>query len=292
MSSPLALPARADLDDDALLSLARAFLTPRRPRDGLQPLALPHSRLFSVPTGDGRLAVQEAGSGPAVLLVHGWEGQAGDLGAIAHALLARGQRVLSLNLPAHGASTGDHTSIPASARALLALQQAVGPLSAVVAHSVGAAVTVHAMAQGLQVGRAALLAAPAHYRDYASGFAAQAGLDAAQTPRLLAALRALGVDVESVSMPTDAAGLRQPALFVHSADDRVVRIADAQASSRAWAGAVLLRVDGLGHRRVLTDEAVVQAVARFVRGEPADAVAREVATELAAAMANAPDPAA
>lgn len=269
MSSPLALPDRADLDDAALLTLARAFLTPRRPRDGLQPLALPHSRLFSVPTGDGRLAVQEAGSGPAVLLVHGWEGQAADLGAIAQALLAQGRRVLALDLPAHGASTGDHTSIPASARALLALQQAVGPLSAVVAHSVGAAVAVHAMAQGLQVGRAALLAAPAHYRDYATGFAAQAGLDAAQTTRLLATLRSLGVDVDTVSMPVDAARLHQPALFVHSADDRVVRFADAQASSRAWAGAVLMRVDGLGHRRLLADDQVVQAVARFVADDSA-----------------------
>lgn len=269
MSSPLALPDRADLDDAALLTLARAFLTPRRPRDGLQPLALPHSRLFSVPTGDGRLAVQEAGSGPAVLLVHGWEGQAADLGAIAQALLAQGRRVLALDLPAHGASTGDHTSIPASARALLALQQAVGPLSAVVAHSVGAAVAVHAMAQGLEVGRAALLAAPAHYRDYATGFAAQAGLDAAQTTRLLATLRSLGVDVDTVSMPADAARLHQPALFVHSADDRVVRFADAQASSRAWAGAVLMRVDGLGHRRLLADDQVVQAVARFVADDSA-----------------------
>ncbi len=262
-AAPLASP-----DDAAIHALARAFLTPRRPGEGLRPLQLPDSHVYSVPTGDGRLAVREAGEGPAVLLVHGWEGQASDLAAIARTLLAQGHRVLAVDLPAHGASTGDHTSIPASARALRALQQVSGPLHAVVAHSVGAAVAVHAMAHGLEVGRAALIAAPARYRDYAAGFGLGAGLDRSQLPRLFEALRALGVDVQSVSMPHDAAALTQPALFVHSADDRVVSLDDARTSSQAWRGARLLQVEGLGHRRLLDDAAVIEAVARFVAGQP------------------------
>jgi pimeloyl-ACP methyl ester carboxylesterase len=264
MSNPLTLtPAHA----------ARAFLTPRRPAT-VVPLDLPAGQRLRLPTAEAELAVLAAGNGPTVLLVHGWEGQASDLGAIAHALLAAGHRVVAVDLPAHGDSGGRRTSIPASARALLQAAPALGPLHAVVAHSVGSAVAITAMARGLAVGRAVLLAAPAHYADYARAFARQVGLDAVQAREMIDRLRDEGVDVDAHSAPVLARQLSQPALYVHSSDDRVVGIADAEAASAAWRGARLLRVDGLGHRRLLQDPEVVAAVTEFVTrsAEPVGAI--------------------
>lgn len=133
-----------------------------------------------------------------------------------------------------------------------------------VAHSVGSAVAITAMARGLAVGRAVLLAAPAHYA--ARAFARQAGLNAAQAREMVDRLRDEGVDVDAHSAPVLARQLSQPALYVHSADDQVVAIADAEAASAAWRGARLLRVNGLGHRRLLADPQVVVAVTEFVAG--------------------------
>lgn len=260
------------LPSPRVAAVARAFLTPRADPAGRVRLELPGARRMLVDTPEGRLAAVEAGHGRPVLLVHGWEGRANDLGTIAAALLAAGARVIAVDLPAHGDSDGEQTSIPASARALLALQRALGALQAVIGHSVGSAVAVEAMAHGLAVRRAAFVAAPARYRDYALGFAAQAGLDAAQSAELIALLRRQGVDVAAVSLPARAAQLQQPALFVHSADDRVVPIADAVASSQAWPGARLHRVDGLGHRRLLQDAATVQEIVSFVLAAPDAAV--------------------
>lgn len=242
---------------------ARAFLTPR-PSAVPVPLQLPDATALRLPTAEVDLAALAAGRGPTVLLVHGWEGQASDLQAIADALLTRGFRVVALDLPAHGASGGRRTSIPASARALLQAAPALGPLHAVVAHSVGSAVAVTAMARGLAVGRAVMLAAPAFYADHAHAFARQLGLDAAATTQMIERLRDEGVDVDAIAAPALVRGLRQPALYVHSADDRVIPIADARAACAAWPGARLWQVDGLGHRRLLGDPAVVGAVARFV----------------------------
>ena len=186
------------------------------------------------------------------------------LAALAGALRRHGRRLVAVDLPAQGASDGVTTSIPASARALLALQREVGAFDAVVAHSVGAAVAVEAMAHGLVVGRAVLIAAPAHYRDYAVAFGAATGLDAAATGQMLAELARRGVDAAAVSLPARAARLRQPALFVHSDDDRVVPLRDALDGQRAWRGARLLRVEGLGHRRLLSAPVVIDAVLDFV----------------------------
>lgn len=251
--------------DPAVERAALAFLTPSPQAKAPSLDFLPGARRRSIDSPAGPLAVAEWGEGPAVLLVHGWEGKASDLAAFAPPLLAAGHRVIALNLPAHGESAGERTSIPASARALVAAQEGLGPLEAVVAHSVGTAVTVEAVALGLPAQRLALISAPARYAMYAMGFAAQAGLSPEQTEQMLDALRRMGVDVHSISTPRRAPSLQQSVLFLHSADDRVVPIGDAQQSQSKWGGpAKLLRFEGLGHRRILQAPEVVAAVTAFV----------------------------
>jgi len=51
---------------------------------------------------------------------------------------------------------------------------------------------------------------------------------------------------------------------LHSADDRVIAIEDSLASAAAWSSACHLRVEGLGHRRILVNPAVVAAAIEFV----------------------------
>ena len=95
-----------------------------------------------------------------------------------------------------------------------------------------------ALHAGLEAQRAVLVAAPAYYARHARGFAAAAGLDAEGTEAMLALLRrTIGIDVREISLPRRAPHLRQPALFIHSSDDRVVAIEDSLASAAAWPGA-------------------------------------------------------
>ncbi|MGH8111464.1 MAG: alpha/beta fold hydrolase [Rhodanobacteraceae bacterium] len=218
-----------------------------------------------IATSEGEVALWCAGTGPKVLLLHGWEGQASDLAAFASPLLDAGFAVLAMDLPAHGASSGREASIPHLARALRAVGDALGPLHAVIAHSMGAAVLAETVSGGLLLKRAVLIAAPADYERYARGFAAGRGLDAADVEAMLALLGAtIGEDMREISLPRRAPRLRQPALFIHSSDDRVVPIEDSLASAAAWPGARQMRVEGLGHRRILGDPAVIAAATAFV----------------------------
>jgi len=245
----------------------QAFLTPRPPREAA-PDFLPDAEPLQIETPAGRVALRRAGQGRPVLLLHGWEGQAADLAAFAGPLRAAGFQVLAMDLPAHGNSSGRQTNIPHSARALRAVGDALGPLHAVIAHSVGSAVLAEALHAGLAAERAVLIAAPAHYAAYARQVGQLAGLDGDGIARLLVLLREpLGVDIHEVSLPRRAAALTQPALFIHSADDRVVSIADSEASAAAWRGARHLRLDGLGHRRILQDPGVVAESLRFIAAD-------------------------
>jgi len=57
--------------------------------------------------------------------------------------------------------------------------------------------------------------------------------------------------------------LRQPALLIHSSDDRIIAIEDSLAIVAAWPGALHMRVEGLGHQRILADPTVVAAAVEF-----------------------------
>ncbi|MEO1084501.1 MAG: alpha/beta fold hydrolase, partial [Acidobacteriota bacterium] len=59
--------------------------------------------------------------GPAVLLIHGWGGRGLQLGAFAEPLAEAGFRVLAVDLPAHGESSGKSTSLPEAAEAITAV---------------------------------------------------------------------------------------------------------------------------------------------------------------------------
>lgn len=234
---------------------ATAFLTPTRK---VGPGAPPWQKVYGP---SGALAVWSAGEGPTVLLVHGWEGAHQDLDAFVEPLLALGHRVLSVDLPAHGHSEGDTTSIPDSARALLALEKVLGPFTAVVAHSIGCAVTAMALQQGMAAERVVMLAPPSRYVDYARGFARMAGVE---PEGLIAALRDRGIDIDNIDLPAMATGFQARALIVHSQDDKVVPVASGRGIASVWPNAELLEVDGLGHKRILRDESIVWAAASFI----------------------------
>jgi pimeloyl-ACP methyl ester carboxylesterase len=247
--------------------VAQAFLTPRRldrPASGF----MSDARSFVADGPIGKVAGRIAGEGPCVVLLHGWEGSPGDLSGFVPSLLAAGFSVLALDLPAHGASEGERVSIPLAAQALLDVQRELGAqhvFHAGIGHSLGAAILVHAMTSGFRVGRVALLAAPAHAVDYARDYCARDGLDALQTEQMLDLMHArFGVDVRAISMPAQAATRSEPALFVHSGDDRVVPVADSRLAASAWRGAQHVTVEGLGHVRLLRDGAVITRVTSFV----------------------------
>jgi pimeloyl-ACP methyl ester carboxylesterase len=247
--------------------VAAAFLTPTPTPSaaGLTLDFLPNGQRFEFEGPVGPIAATRSGNGSKVLLVHGWSGHSSDMAAFAAPLVEGGFEVVALDLPAHGESGGRMASIPQGAEALLDLQKLTGDFHALIAHSVGTAVAVHAMGKGLRVTRAVLLSPPARYADYAAGFAAQAGLGKQQTQEMIEILRLqYGLDVDSVNTPVTAKTLTQPALVLHSADDRVVPIGDGLEIANAWRDARLVQFEGLGHRRILQDAEVRAEVLAFI----------------------------
>lgn len=244
---------------------AELFLTPRR-RPAERYLLEPAAGSSSVAVlGWPGLSARSWGQGPVVLAVHGWEGDHRQFGAFVPALLARGLRVVGIDMPAHGASAGRQVTIPDMGRAVAAVAEAVGPVHGVVAHSVGSAATVLALANGLDLGRVVLVAPPARADVFVIGVADMLGLGAGGRRAMLNEVqRRAGVPFDRLDGPRMVSSMTAPALIVHDRGDQQVPVADGTAIAAAWPGAELHLVNGLGHNRLLLDSDVVTRVADFL----------------------------
>jgi pimeloyl-ACP methyl ester carboxylesterase len=240
--------------------LVAQMFTPRRVER--QQLPAPRwSETGTLQTPHGALAYWTAGAGPTIVLVHGWEGSHADLDAFVDPFVAVGYRVVSFDNYAHGESESETATLFDMADAVSAIGAHFGPLFAIVAHSVGGPATALALQAGLRAKRVALVSAPTRYEDFVRGFSAAVGI----APQLLLdAIAARGVDVENLVLPTIAKGMTVPALLIHSADDRVTSVDGSEAVANVWPGARFVRVDGLGHNRILRDPATIAMIVDFI----------------------------
>lgn len=244
------------------------FFTPtgRRRSRRIDPF-LKTGRRFEVRARGGRVAAWSFGSGPPVYLVHGWAGRGGQLAAFAPPLLASGFRVVTFDAPGHGVSQGSRSSIVHFAAALRAVSQREGAPHAIVAHSLGAAATARAMALGLPAQRVAFLGPTGGPRDWAERFRLQLRLSTATLARMRArSERWLGASWDEFDVAWLAHGQTAALVVLHDRDDAEVPWSDGAAIAKAWPGARLVTTVGLGHSRILRDEAVVRQVVEFVGG--------------------------
>jgi pimeloyl-ACP methyl ester carboxylesterase len=247
--------------------LERVFLTPRRHEaPDRERVHLEKGARVSFESRGRRLrAWRWGGRGPAVLLVHGWEGRGAQLGAFIEPLVARGFRVIAFDGPGHGASEGSRSSLVEMAWAVVDAERAFGPFQGAVAHSAGAAAVSLAMRDGAAIERLVYIAPPADLGEYLPRIAEALGLP----PEALALARRriaerFAFDWEEIAHLKLAPALGAPLLVIHDAQDRDIEIENGIRIASVWRGAALEITSGLGHRRILRDDFVVSRGVAFL----------------------------
>lgn len=244
----------------------RRFDTPAREKRWLadaEPVEIRHN--------EERLVGYQWGSGPVVLLVHGWDGRGSQMAAFAAPLAAAGYRSVAVDLPAHGQSTGRRTNMAEAADAINTIAEAVGPVEAVIGHSFGAGALARSMATGLKVNKAVLISSPANLRWMADSFYSMLDL----SPRIQRGIEArinrdFGQSIwEEVSADHNLQGSSIPGLIFHDQGDRDIPFSQAERIAEAWPAARLVPTDGLGHRRILRNQEVINTCVEFIRTPPA-----------------------
>jgi pimeloyl-ACP methyl ester carboxylesterase len=205
------------------------------------------------------------GEGPTILVVHGWNGRATQLGSFVSPLVRRGYRVVAFDAIGHGESPGQFLSLPELATCISDVAEELGDLHGVLAHSLGGAATTLALSQGLQTERAVFISPPSDPRDFLQIFSGALGISDEVRARVQARVeRRLGMTMESMQATVHAPSMQTPLLIIHDQDDKEVPVQVGRSVAQAWPGAGFLITRGLGHQRILRDEAVHDVAVSFI----------------------------
>ncbi|MEU8226043.1 alpha/beta hydrolase [Kribbella sp. NPDC048915] len=208
--------------------------------------------------GDGRRPV---------LLVHGWRSRASRYAGFVTRLLELGYSPVSYDAPAHGDSGGDVVSILGHQRIIRALEERHGPFEAVIAHSLGVPFALYAVREGVAAQRLVMISGVANFGYLTDAFCAELGLGPKINRVLRRTIERRYFDGDDqiwtrFSVRPGKAEL----LVVHNDEDDVVDPAQARLLLRSYGDhAHFLPTTGLGHRRILSDPAVIAEAVAFVQ---------------------------
>ncbi len=203
------------------------------------------------------------------ILVHGWEGRGGQLGAWVEPLQRAGYRVVTFDHVAHGESDGLRCSLPRMRDTLRSVAGAVlpegEPPAAVVAHSMGTFASTLLLAEGWRRTRVVYLSPPDDLLVYFARYLVlMTGSDDLMPDLIQQMEERFGEKADEFEFHNLVESLSQPLRVIHSLDDIDVPIEAGRFVAEHWPRATLLEVDGLGHRRIVRDPEVVADGVRFL----------------------------
>lgn len=206
-----------------------------------------------------------------VLVVHGWRSRTEHMRALIAGYLADGYRVVSIDLPGHGASPGRRLNLRLGVEAVRAAADWFGPFAAIAGHSFGGTVAVNAVAgsvkgvEPVETGAIVTIASPGSMPAAFAEFSKAMRLGPLSQEAIAERVEEIAgrplVEFESRDL---LASLPIPALIVHDEQDKEVAVSEAREVAKAGGHLTLKLTSGLGHRRIIADEGVIGAAVGFV----------------------------
>jgi pimeloyl-ACP methyl ester carboxylesterase len=223
---------------------------------------------------DKSIPVSLWGQGPLVVTMHGWSGSGVQFRRLIPGLVAAGYQVAAFDAPAHGSNPGKHTHLLEFIDSLLAIQQQIGPVDTVMAHSLGGMAAVAAAQRGLSVRQMVLFGPHLDVQKMYQTYSDLLNLN----PKLSSRFRhKIGQKMADILGVEDVWALFTPAnllaqadyqgLLIYDHEDQEIPLEQFKAVEQHWQGCQILETEGLGHHRILKDETVIESVLSYM-GKP------------------------
>ena len=201
-----------------------------------------------------------------VLLVHGWSGRGTQLVKIADEMLKLGYMTLSFDAPAHGKSKGNSSIMTEFIASILEIDKQYGPFEFAIGHSLGGMSVLNAIKQNLQVKKAVIIGSGDIIQDIIDDFIGKLKLKPEYGVKLKDHFEAkFGGKMNDYSAYKAAEKTEIPVLIVHDKDDDDVSVKAAYHIQKHLKNSEIMITEGLGHRKILGDDNVIQKIIEFVK---------------------------
>ena len=202
-----------------------------------------------------------------VLLIHGWEGQAGNFSDLIEKLLASGFTVYSFDAPSHGLSTRGKTNFFEFTELTGILIKKFG-VKLLVSHSFGGVATTYALFQNqdIEIKKYVLITTPDKFTERIDDVSEIIGITDKVKNRLITRLEnETNSDVRNLNVSDFVKSINvKNALIIHDINDKVIPISRSKNVHQNWTESEFLEIDGTGHFRILRTEKVIDKVIDYL----------------------------
>lgn len=222
--------------------------------------------VIRMPKSEKDIVVYEYGkSNKKILLVHGWSGRGTQLSIIADALLEQGFSTISFDAPAHGKAPGKMSMMPYFIEAIHFLNKKYGPFQAIIGHSLGGMSTLKAIKEGVPTEKAVIIGTANSVTAITKEFVQNLHMDKEVAYLMKSSFdEKFGQDMDNYSGAISAQSVSIPTLVIHDKDDVDVHYKCAEEIHNQLKSSELYLTKGLGHRRILGDEKVINKITTFI----------------------------
>ncbi len=220
---------------------------------------------------DKTIPVYLWGKGPLVVMMHGWSGSGAQFRKFIPGLAAAGYRVAAFDAPAHGENPGKQTHLLEFVDSLLAIQRQIGSVHTVMAHSFGAMAAMMAKQRGLSIEQMVFFGPHLDVNEIHNSYSELLNLNQSLSLRFH---QKIGAKMAEISGLDDVWSFFTPAsllkdsdfsgLLIFDTDDEEIPMSQFDAVKEYWQGCQVVETEGLGHHRILKDEAVIEKVLVFM----------------------------
>ncbi len=212
------------------------------------------------------------GEGPLVVMMHGWSGSGAQFRKLIPGLVAAGYRVAAFDAPAHGENPGKQTHVLKFVDSLLTIQQQIGPVHTLMAHSFGGMAAAMATQRGLSVEQMVLFGPQLDVNEIHKSYSDLLNLNSNLSARFR---EKIGVKMTEIIGYDDVWSLFTPenllknsdfgGMLIYDTEDEEIPLSHFKAVAQHWRGCQVIETEGLGHHRILKDESVIEEVLSFMR---------------------------
>lgn len=203
-----------------------------------------------------------------VLLIHGWEGQAGNFADIVEKLMQENYTIYAFDAPSHGFSSKGKTS-------LFEFTELVGLLirkyevTKLVSHSFGGVATTYALFnnQDLHIDKYLLLTVPDRFTERINDVAEHVGITENVKNKLIKRLEnEMNLDVNNLNVSDFVKVINvKKSLIIHDTKDTIIPIQRAKNVHNNWKNSEFLEIQGTGHFRILRTDFVLEKITEFLK---------------------------
>ena len=207
------------------------------------------------------------GSGSGILFVHGWNGRGVHLRHFFEEFINAGHSVIAFDAPAHGDSDGKYTSyfeITDVVRSFL--HPSLGlDIQGIIAHSLGASAAINCLAKEAPAIDTVLIAPALRLRELIFNTFDSQGLPKMVYQTMIAELESYyGYNLYEDNPYRLLTKISSRILIVHDKDDTTTPYMDSKFIAEKHNQVYLLTTEGLGHKKILRDTAVISNIQKYM----------------------------